>query len=71
MGIGGEGLSEQQLYDLGMNFLRTRLATVQGAQIPLPLGGKPRQVMVDIDPRRSTPTTSPRPTSRTPSTPRT
>ena len=51
MGIGGEGLSEQQLYDLGMNFLRTRLATVQGAQIPLPLGGKPRQVMVDLDPQ--------------------
>ena len=51
MGIGGEGLSEQQLYDLGMNFIRTRLATVQGAQIPLPLGGKPRQVMVDIDPQ--------------------
>jgi multidrug efflux pump subunit AcrB len=51
MGIGGEGLSEQQLYDLGYNFIRTRLATVQGAQIPLPLGGKPRQVMVDLDPQ--------------------
>jgi multidrug efflux pump subunit AcrB len=51
MGLSGEGLSEQQVYDLGQNFIRTRLATVQGAQIPLPLGGKPRQVMVDLDPQ--------------------
>ena len=45
----GEGLSEQQLYDLGLNFIRTQLSTVQGAQVPLPYGGKARQVMVDID----------------------
>ena len=32
--LSGEGLSEQQLYDLGVNFLRTQLATVQGASIP-------------------------------------
>ncbi len=51
VGVGGERLSEQQLYDMGQNFIRTRLATVQGAQIPLPLGGKPRQVMVDLDPQ--------------------
>jgi multidrug efflux pump subunit AcrB len=51
VGVGGDGLSEQQLYDMGQNFIRTRLATVQGAQIPLPLGGKPRQVMVDLDPQ--------------------
>jgi len=50
VGVGGDGLSEQELYDIGQNFIRTRLATVQGAQIPLPLGGKPRQVMVDLDP---------------------
>ncbi|WP_422924985.1 efflux RND transporter permease subunit [Singulisphaera sp. PoT] len=50
MGIGGEGISEQQSYDLAQNFIRTQLATVQGAQVPLPLGGKPRQVMVDLDP---------------------
>jgi multidrug efflux pump subunit AcrB len=45
-----ETLSEEQLYDLGLNFIRTQLATVQGAQVPLPYGGKPRQVMVDLDP---------------------
>src|SRR5881227_3853747 len=51
VGLTSKTLSEQQLYDLGYNFIRTRLATVQGAQIPLPLGGKPRQVMVDLDPQ--------------------
>src|SRR5262245_31430839 len=43
-------LSEAQLYDYGLNFIRTQLATVQGAQVPLPSGGKVRGVMVDIDP---------------------
>src|SRR5882724_6315127 len=42
-------LSEQQLYDYGLNFIRTQLATVQGAQVPLPWGGKARSVMVDLD----------------------
>lgn len=51
IGVGSDKLSEQQLYDLGLNFIRTQLATVQGAQVPLPYGGKPRQVMVDIDQR--------------------
>jgi multidrug efflux pump subunit AcrB len=49
LGLTGHGLSEQQLYDLGLNFIRTQLSTVQGAQVPLPYGGKARQVMVDID----------------------
>src|SRR6266446_1772232 len=43
-------LSEQQLYDYGLNFIRTQLATVQGAQVPLPWGGKVRSVMVDLHP---------------------
>ncbi|MDB4982981.1 MAG: transporter [Myxococcales bacterium] len=42
-------LTEQQLFDLGSNFFRTGLATVQGAQIPLPLGGKQREIVVDLD----------------------
>src|SRR5882757_389874 len=42
-------LPEQQLYDYGNNFIRTQLATVQGAAVPLPFGGKVRQIMVDID----------------------
>src|SRR5439155_21889911 len=41
-------LSEQQLYDYGLNFIRTQLATVQRAQVPLPLCGKAREIMVDL-----------------------
>jgi multidrug efflux pump subunit AcrB len=44
-------LPEQQLYDYGNNFIRTQLATVQGAAVPLPFGGKVRQIMVDLDSR--------------------
>ncbi len=51
LGLSSDSLSEQQLYDYGQNFIRTQLATVQGASIPLPYGGKTRQVMVDIDPQ--------------------
>jgi len=45
------GLSESELNDAGLNFLRTQLVTVPGASIPYPYGGKQRQVMVDLDPR--------------------
>jgi len=50
-GLSSNSLSEQELFDLGSNFIRTQLATVQGASISLPYGGKYRQVMVDLDPR--------------------
>ncbi len=49
LALSGEGLTEQQLNDIGLNFIRTQLATVQGASIPLPYGGRTRQVQVDID----------------------
>ncbi len=52
VGLSSKTLSEQQLYDIGLNFIRTQLATVQGAQVPLPYGGKSRQIMVDIDPAK-------------------
>ncbi|PYK44834.1 MAG: RND transporter [Verrucomicrobia bacterium] len=52
LGLTSKTLSEQDLYDLGLNFIRTQLATVQGAQVPLPYGGKSRQVMVDLDPQK-------------------
>jgi multidrug efflux pump subunit AcrB len=51
LSLSGEGLSEQALNDIGTNFIRTQLATVQGASIPFPYGGKQRQVQVDIDSR--------------------
>ena len=47
--LSGHGLSEQSLFDIGNNFFRTQLATVQGASIPYPYGGKQREVQVDID----------------------
>jgi len=49
LGLSGSGLTEQQLNDFGQNFVRTQLATVQGAAVPFPYGGKQRQVQVDID----------------------
>jgi multidrug efflux pump subunit AcrB len=50
LGLSSNTLPEQQLYDLGNSFIRTQLATVQGAAVPLPFGGKIRQVMVELDP---------------------
>ena len=49
LALSGQKLSEQQLYDLGANFLRTQLATVQGASIPQPYGGKQPQIQVDLN----------------------
>src|SRR3984957_16509909 len=49
LGLSGTGLSEQQLNDFGLNFIRTQLATVQGASMPWPYGGKQRQIQVDIN----------------------
>ncbi len=50
LALNSDTLTEQQLYDYGLNFIRTQLATVQGASVPLPYGGKARQIMVDLDP---------------------
>jgi multidrug efflux pump subunit AcrB len=49
LALSGKGLSEQKLFDIANNFLRTSLATVHGASIPWPYGGKMAQVQVDID----------------------
>ncbi|HEY7986292.1 MAG TPA: efflux RND transporter permease subunit [Methylophilaceae bacterium] len=47
--LSGKGLTEQNLSDLGLNIIRTRLVTVQGAAIPYPFGGKSRQIQIDLD----------------------
>ena len=44
-------LPEEQLFDYANNFVRTQLATVQGAAVSLPYGGKARQIMVDLNPK--------------------
>ncbi len=49
LGLSSKTLSEQELFDLGQNFLRNFLTTVQGAATPYPYGGKIRQVQVDLD----------------------
>lgn len=50
LALSGKGLTEQQLADLAMNQLRSRLVTVQGTAIPWPFGGKSRQIQIDLDP---------------------
>ena len=50
LGLESKTLSEQEIYDLAQNFIRTPLATVQGAAVPGAYGGKQRQVVVDLDP---------------------
>jgi multidrug efflux pump subunit AcrB len=50
LGLESKTLSEQEIQDLAQNFIRTPLATVQGAAVPSPYGGKQRQVVVDLDP---------------------
>ncbi|MGD1070524.1 MAG: efflux RND transporter permease subunit [Bryobacteraceae bacterium] len=50
LSLSSKTLSEQELFDYGANFIRTQLATIQGATIPPPYGGKQRAIMVDIDP---------------------
>src|ERR1700719_2802804 len=49
IGLTSDTLSEQALFDYGNNFIRTQLATVQGAALPFPYGGKQRLVSVDLD----------------------
>ncbi|MBB3226269.1 multidrug efflux pump subunit AcrB [Luteibacter sp. Sphag1AF] len=50
LALSGKGLTEQNLGDLGLNAVRPNLTSVAGASIPLPFGGKTRQVQIDIDP---------------------
>ena len=52
LGLNGRGLSEQALNDYATNFIRPQLSTVPGAAVPLPYGGKVRQIMVDIESAR-------------------
>src|SRR6202035_5813210 len=49
LGMRGQGLSEQELFDYATNFVRNQMSTVPGAAIPWPYGGKQRQVSVNVD----------------------
>ena len=50
LGLSGPGMSEQELNDLALNFLRTQLVTVEGAQVPYPYGGKQREIVINLNP---------------------
>ncbi len=51
LSVASKTLSEQELFNYGQNFIRTQLATIQGASLPGPYGGKQAQIMVDLDPK--------------------
>ena len=51
LGLSGKGLSEQQLNDYGLNYIRTQLVTIPGAVIPNVYGGKQRSIMLNLDPK--------------------
>ena len=50
LALSSVSLSEQKIYDLGQNFIRPALASVQGAAIPSPYGGRERQIQIDLNP---------------------
>jgi CzcA family heavy metal efflux pump len=51
LALGSKTITEAQLYDYGLYRVRQAIAPVRGATLPLPYGGKPRQIMVDLDPQ--------------------
>ncbi len=52
LALSSKTLSQSELFDYGQNFIRPKLATVAGAAVPSPYGGKVRQVQIDIDQRK-------------------
>jgi len=51
LALSGEGMTEQQLFDIGQNQIRTGLVTIPGLAMPFPSGGRQRQVQIDLDPQ--------------------
>jgi multidrug efflux pump subunit AcrB len=51
LALSGQAIPEAQLYDYGIYRIRQQVAPIQGITLPLPYGGKPRQIMVDLDPQ--------------------
>ena len=52
IGLSSKTLSIQEMQDLGSNFLRTRLASIEGAEFPAPYGGPNRLVAIDLNPQK-------------------
>ena len=51
LALSGNGLSEQQLNDYGLNFIRPQLSTINGAVVPNVYGGRQRSIMINLDPK--------------------
>src|ERR1700759_2686551 len=51
LGLSSPDLAEKDIFDLGQNFIRPSLASVAGAAIPSPYGGRERQIQIDVDPQ--------------------
>ncbi len=49
LALSSHSLPQARLFDYGQNFIRPQLATVPGAAIPSPYGGKVRQIQIDLD----------------------
>jgi multidrug efflux pump subunit AcrB len=49
LALSSDTLSEAEIFDAGQNFIRPQLATVPGAAVPSPYGGKVLQVQVDLN----------------------
>ena len=52
LGLSGKGLSESQLNDLGLNFVRPQLVTIGGAVVPNVYGGRQRSIMLNLEPKQ-------------------
>ena len=51
LALSSKKLTEAELFDFGNTFMRSQLATVQGASLPFPYGGKTRNILVDLNPQ--------------------
>ncbi|MGC8659073.1 MAG: efflux RND transporter permease subunit [Desulfomonilaceae bacterium] len=52
--VSSRTLSEEKVFDYGLNFIRVRLFTIPGLSTPAPFGGKSREINVDVDPNAMT-----------------
>ncbi len=51
LGLSSPSLAEKDIFDLGQNFIRPALASVPGTAVTSPLGGRVRQIQIDLDPQ--------------------
>jgi multidrug efflux pump subunit AcrB len=50
LNVWSDTLSEQNLFDYGLNFIRVRLYSIEGLSVPAPFGGRNRAIMVNLNP---------------------